>query len=71
MYVTELDAAIALARKAGNAVLEHYARKIISENKIGVDDRSEPVTEADREASRIIVHGLTELFPADAVILAG
>lgn len=68
MYVNELEAAISLARKAGRAILEHYAVEIISENKIGIDDRSEPVTEADREASRIIVQGLSEAFPADAVL---
>ena len=68
MHPTELAAAIALARKAGAAVLEHYAREIISEDKIGVDERSEPVTEADREASRIIVKGLSERFSADAVL---
>lgn len=68
MHQNELDAAITLARKAGAAILEHYAREIISENKIGVDDHSEPVTEADREASRIIVQGLSEAFPADAIL---
>jgi 3'(2'), 5'-bisphosphate nucleotidase len=68
MHENELDAAIALARKAGAAILKHYALEIISENKIGVDDRSEPVTEADREASRIIVHGLSEAFPNDAIL---
>lgn len=68
MHQNELDAAVALARKAGAAILEHYAREIISENKIGIDDRSEPVTEADREASRIIVRGLAELFPEDAIL---
>lgn len=68
MHANELNAAIALARKAGAAILEHYAREIISENKIGIDDRSEPVTEADREASRIIVQGLSEAFPADAIL---
>jgi 3'(2'), 5'-bisphosphate nucleotidase len=68
MHVTELDAAIALARKAGAAVLEHYALEIISESKIGLDDRSEPVTAADREASRIIVEGLSDAFPGDAIL---
>src|SRR5688572_4465575 len=68
MHVTELDAAITLARKAGAAVLEHYALEIISESKIGLDDRSEPVTAADREASRIIVEGLSDAFPDDAIL---
>ncbi len=68
MPVNELDAAIAVARKAGAAILEHYSSDIISENKIGVDNRSEPVTAADREASRIIVEGIEELFPGDAIL---
>lgn len=68
MPITELDAAIDLAKKAGTAVLTHYAAEIISENKIGLDNRSEPVTAADREASRIIVEGLAKLFPADAIL---
>jgi 3'(2'), 5'-bisphosphate nucleotidase len=68
MLENELEAAITLARKAGAAVLEHYALEIISENKIGLDDRSEPVTEADREASRIIVEGLADSFPNDAIL---
>lgn len=68
MHANELDVAITLARKAGAAVLEHYSSDIVSENKIGLDNRSEPVTEADREASRIIVNGLSTLFPADAIL---
>lgn len=68
MRSVELEAAIAIARKAGAAILEHYALDIISESKIGLDQRSEPVTEADREASRIIVEGLAELFPNDAIL---
>ena len=63
MLEKELDAAIALALDAGSAILKHYALDIISENKVGIDNRSEPVTEADREASRLIVAGLSELFP--------
>ena len=43
MPVNELEAAITLARKAGAAVLEHYAREIISENKIGVDNLLSPL----------------------------
>ncbi|MGD9562741.1 MAG: 3'(2'),5'-bisphosphate nucleotidase CysQ [Pyrinomonadaceae bacterium] len=68
MPLNGLDSAIALARKAGAAILEHYARDIVAESKIGVDEWSEPVTEADREASRIIVDGLSRQFPADAIL---
>jgi len=63
-----LETAIKLARKAGAAVLEHYSSEIIAENKIGADNRSEPVTAADRVASRIIVKGLAETYPEDAVL---
>ncbi len=68
MPVNELEAAIGIARKAGAAILEHYSLDIISESKIGLDNFSEPVTAADREASRIIVDGIEELFPADAIL---
>lgn len=68
MLSTELDAAKLLARKAGSAILRHYSTDIISEHKLGVDNRAEPVTAADREASRIIVEGLEKLFPDDAIL---
>ncbi len=68
MLTNELDAAVTLARKAGVAVLEHYAREIVSESKMGIDERFEPVTVADREASRIIVDGLATLFPHDGIL---
>ena len=68
MLTLELEAAVTLAREAGKTILEHYAREIISEHKIGIDERSEPVTVADREASRIIVEGLAERFPQDAIL---
>ncbi len=68
MHQKELETAIKLARRAGAAILDHYADEIISENKIGLDNRSEPVTAADREASTIIVNGLAEEFPDDAIL---
>ena len=68
MPVSELEAAIILARKAGINILEHYSKDIISENKIGLDNHSEPVTAADRESSQIIVEGLAKTFPADAIL---
>lgn len=68
MFVDELNTAVALARKAGAAILKHYALEIVSENKIGIDKHAEPVTEADREASRIIVKGISEKFPADGIL---
>jgi 3'(2'), 5'-bisphosphate nucleotidase len=68
MLERELDTAIALARKAGERILQHYAAGFVTEQKIGADNFSEPVTIADREASRIIVDGLIEAFPADAIL---
>jgi len=68
MYEAEIDAARALARRAGSLILEYYAKEIIAEEKLGVDNFYEPVTEADRMASRIIVDGLSEQFPNDAVL---
>lgn len=68
MLDKELETAVALARKAGDAVMKYYALEIVAEQKIGIDNFSEPVTEADREASRIIVQGLFEAFPKDAIL---
>lgn len=68
MLSHELEAAVDLAREAGKVILSHYGRDIIAEEKIGVDKHSEPVTAADREASRIIVEGLERRFPEDAIL---
>jgi 3'(2'), 5'-bisphosphate nucleotidase len=68
MYEKELEIAQGLARKAGALILEYYAKEIIAEEKLGVDNFYEPVTEADRAASRVIVDGLSEAFPDDAVL---
>ncbi len=68
MLEKELETAVALARKAGTRILEFYALEIIAEEKFGVDNLSEPVTIADRTASRIIVEGLAEIFPDDAIL---
>lgn len=68
MFETELQAAISLARAAGQIILEHYALEIIAEEKFGLDNSSEPVTAADRAASRIIVDGLKAKFPNDGIL---
>ena len=68
MYEKELEIAQAIARKAGGLILEYYAKEIIAEEKLGVDNFYEPVTEADRMASRVIVDALSEAFPDDAVL---
>ena len=68
MLEKELETAIALAKKAGEIILGFYALEIIAEEKYGIDNFSEPVTIADRTASKIIVEGLAEAFPEDAVL---
>src|SRR5688500_4970992 len=68
MLQHELETAIELARRAGEVILEHYKTDFATEYKIGVDDHSEPVTIADRDASRVIVEGLSAAFPNDGVL---
>ncbi len=68
MFEHELETALRLAREAGAKVLEYYALEIIAEEKLGIDNFSEPVTIADRASSTIIVEGLTEQFPDDFVL---
>jgi len=68
MLDRELETAIALARTAGEAVMKYYVEGFEAESKIGADNFSEPVTVADREASRIIVAGLARTFPNDGIL---
>src|SRR5688572_15348340 len=62
----ELEVALALARRAGAAVLEHYAAEIEVEFKD--PGESDPVTHADRAANAIIVDGLAAAFPGDGIL---
>jgi 3'(2'), 5'-bisphosphate nucleotidase len=64
----ELETAIALARTAGAKILEFYALEIITEQKLGADNFYEPVTIADKTASKIIVEGLAQSFPTDGIL---
>ena len=68
MLQHELDTAVRLARIASKSILKFYAEGFETEEKIGTDNFSEPVTAADREASRIIVEGLTAAFPDDGIL---
>lgn len=68
MLERELETAISLACRAGKSIQEYYALEIIAEEKFGADNFSEPVTVADRTASTIIVEGLAEIFPDDAIL---
>lgn len=64
----ELETAIALAHAAGESILEFYEKGVVAEEKVGADNFIEPVTEADKAASRIVVAGLEEAFPEDAIL---
>ena len=68
MLEKELETAIALSKKAGAVILDFYANGCAVEEKISNDNFSEPVTIADRTASRIIVEGLSGNFPGDGVL---
>ncbi len=68
MLEKELETAITLARKAGETILEFYENGFEIEEKIHVDNFSEPVTIADRTASQIIVEGLSDAFPNDGIL---
>src|SRR5476651_2433811 len=68
MLQKELETAVELARLAGKTILRHYAAGFETEEKLGADNHYEPVTIADREASRIIVDGLEKAFPDDGIL---
>jgi len=68
MRQLELQTAIDTALLAGSTVLKHYASELIAEEKVGVDNYSEPVTIADREASSLIVERLASAFPTDGIL---
>jgi 3'(2'), 5'-bisphosphate nucleotidase len=63
-YAELIEPVVALARKAGDAILEVYASDFDVQSK---DDES-PLTQADLAAHRRIVAGLAELTPALPVI---
>lgn len=64
----ELETAIALARKASQSILEIYATDFEVEVKTTKDNNTEPVTIADKIASKIIVEGLAKAFPDDWIL---
>ncbi len=68
MLEHELETAITLARLSGKRILEHYITDFETIQKLSVDNHYEPVTIADKEASRIIVDGLEAAFPDDAIL---
>ncbi len=68
MLEKELETAVALARQAGKIILDFYETGFEIEEKIFADNFSEPVTIADRAASKIIVESLAEIFPDDGIL---
>ncbi len=68
MLEKELETAVALSRKAGESIMDFYAAGVETEQKIFADNFSEPVTIADRTASKIIVEGLIKAFPGDGIL---
>jgi 3'(2'), 5'-bisphosphate nucleotidase len=68
MLEKELETAIALSRQAGKAALEVYATDFTTQQKVGADNFSEPVTAADKISSKIIMSGLAAAFPEDALL---
>lgn len=68
MLEKELETAIALSKKAGHAILDVYGTDFKTLEKVGADNFAEPVTAADKIASRIIVEGLAFEFPGDGIL---
>lgn len=68
MLDAELKTAIALAYAAGKLISDYYKTEFVAEEKLGADNFYEPVTAADRAASRLIAEALTTEFPDDAIL---
>lgn len=68
MLEKELETAIELARKAGDLILDYYENGFVIEEKFSHDNFSEPVTEADRKSSELIVSNLRDAFPFDGIL---
>jgi len=62
--IHEVETACRLAREAGVVLLAHFGRHGTVDRK----DLGEPVTEADRRASDLIVSGIRQEFPRDWVL---
>jgi len=60
----ELEAAVTLGERAGNILMEYFSPKIEVEWK----GKNNPVTAADRAASRFLVNELHSRFPEDAIL---
>ena len=60
----ELETAVKIALEAGVLVKTYHGTDLKVDSKTG----NEPVTEADRAASELIVKRLSEAFPTDAIL---
>ncbi|MDQ4120188.1 MAG: 3'(2'),5'-bisphosphate nucleotidase CysQ [Acidobacteriota bacterium] len=67
-FSDELETAIKLAHQAGLKIMNFYNTSFVVEEKLGLDNYVEPVTEADRQASEIIVAGLKDNFADDGIL---
>jgi myo-inositol-1(or 4)-monophosphatase len=61
-----IDAAVAIAKEAGEVLLERYGR--LTRGEISRKSRRELVTEADRDSERLLLARLAEAFPDHAVV---
>ena len=68
MLEKEIETAITLARNAGDLILDFYDKGFAVEEKRTKDNNTEPVTEADRASSALIIKGLDEIFPEDGIL---
>ena len=68
MLEAELETAVALSYAAGTLICDYYRTEFETEEKLGADNFYEPVTAADRAASRLIVDALSAEFPSDAIL---
>jgi 3'(2'), 5'-bisphosphate nucleotidase len=68
MLNRELEAAVSLAREAGSEIMRIFHEGFVIEEKSDSPHYSEPVTIADRNSSTIIVNGLADEFPSDAIL---
>jgi 3'(2'), 5'-bisphosphate nucleotidase len=68
MLQNELETAVSLAREAGASVMSFYHSDLRVVQKLAEDNFAEPVTEADYASNKIIVEGLTTVFPNDGLL---
>jgi 3'(2'), 5'-bisphosphate nucleotidase len=64
----QLQKVVDIGYSVGELILEHYRNGVTPEEKIGADQMVEPVTIADKEASKFIVSALAEAFPDDFIL---